>query len=141
MRTYRTLASAGIATVQDVEVSSWEQLVELLDAGGYVRYDYRMASRLQALAHVVQDRLQGRVESLASLANPLDLEGALDSLPGWGPVTVRLFLRELRGVWPGAEPEPDPAGCGVGPRSRAAGRGGGRGLAGVSRQHGRRRRA
>ena len=32
---------------------------------------------------------------------------ALDALPGWGPVTVRLFLRELRGVWPGAGPPLD----------------------------------
>jgi hypothetical protein len=33
-----------------------------------------------------------------------ELCAALDALPGWGPVTVRLFLRELRGVWPGADP-------------------------------------
>src|SRR5262245_61862233 len=49
MRTYRALASAGIATVQNVGGWSWEELVKLLDAGGYARYDYRMASRLQAL--------------------------------------------------------------------------------------------
>ncbi len=30
-----------------------------------------------------------------------ELRAALDALPGWGPVTIRLFLRELRGVWPG----------------------------------------
>ena len=35
------------------------------------------------------------------------LHAALDALPGWGPVTVRLFLRELRGVWPGAGPPLD----------------------------------
>src|SRR5450759_1456285 len=27
---------------------------------------------------------------------------------GWGPVTVRLFLRELRDVWRGADPPLDP---------------------------------
>src|SRR5262249_26746445 len=107
MRTYRALASAGIATVQNVGGWSWEELVKLLDAGGYARYDYRMASRLQALAGAVQDRLQGRVESLAGLGDPRELEAALDALPGWGPVTVRVFLRELRGIWPGAEPEVD----------------------------------
>jgi hypothetical protein len=36
------------------------------------------------------------------------LRTALTVLPGWGPVTVQLFLRELRGVWPGAQPSPDP---------------------------------
>ena len=29
-------------------------------------------------------------------------------LPGWGPVTVQLFLRELRGAWRGAQPPLDP---------------------------------
>jgi hypothetical protein len=32
---------------------------------------------------------------------------ALDVLPGWGPVTIQLFLRELRGAWPGAQPPLD----------------------------------
>ena len=31
-----------------------------------------------------------------------ELRDALDVLPGWGPVTIQLLLRELRGVWPGA---------------------------------------
>ena len=30
-----------------------------------------------------------------------ELRAAPDVLPGWGPVTIQLFLRELRGVWPG----------------------------------------
>jgi hypothetical protein len=37
-----------------------------------------------------------------------ELGGALDALPGWGPVTVGLFLRELRGVRPGIDPPLDP---------------------------------
>ena len=36
------------------------------------------------------------------------LRAALDVLPGWGPVAIQLFLRELRGVWPGAQPPLDP---------------------------------
>lgn len=107
-RTYHTLAAAGIATVADVEDRSWTHLVEILDAGGYARYDYRMASRLHALARTVEDRLQGRIETLAGISSARDLEAALDALPGWGPVTIRLFLRELRGIWPGADPRLDP---------------------------------
>jgi hypothetical protein len=33
--------------------------------------------------------------------DPLELEQALERC-SWGPVTVHAFLRELRGVWPGA---------------------------------------
>jgi len=107
-RAYRTLAAAGVATTADVEGRTWDELVALLDSAGYVRYDFRTASRLQTLAAVVRERHGGRIGGLAAVREPAALEAALDALPGWGPITVRLFLRELRGVWPGAIPPLDP---------------------------------
>ncbi len=104
-RTYRVLADAGVRTIVDVAPRTWDELVALLDAGGYVRYDFRTASRLQELAACVEERYGGRINRLGRAArDPEELEAALDALPGWGPVTVRLFLRELRGVWPHADP-------------------------------------
>jgi endonuclease III len=107
IRTYRTLAAGGVATSADVEGRSWEELVALLDAGGYVRYDFRTATRLQRLAAALRERHGGRVAALRLVHDPARLEAELDALPGWGPTTVRLFLRELRGVWPGAQPALD----------------------------------
>jgi hypothetical protein len=110
MRSYRVLEGSGIRTIGDVAGVTWERLVELLDAGGYVRYDFRTASRLQKLEQAVRERHDGRISTLgAALGDPATLEAALDALPGWGPVTVRLFLRELRGTWPGARPAVDAA--------------------------------
>jgi hypothetical protein len=106
VRTYRTLAQAGMRTIDDVGARSWDELVALLDAGGYVRYDFRTATRLLKLAAIL--RGGGIVAIGSKLRRPDELEEALDELPGWGPVTVRLFLRELRGVWPGAQPPLDP---------------------------------
>lgn len=107
-RTYRVLDEAGVRTIADVPGRTWDELVSLLDAGGYVRYDFRTATRLQALATVVGDRYGGRIGTLGAAARePSELEAALDALPGWGPVTVQLFLRELRGVWPAANPPLD----------------------------------
>ena len=106
-RTYRTMRDAGVASVADAGLRTWNELVDLLDRGGYVRYDYRTATRLLDLARAVSERHGGRVASLSALTDPAELEAALDALPGWGPVTVRLFLRELRGVWPGARPPLD----------------------------------
>jgi len=104
MRTYRVLARAGVRTIADVGGRSREELVALLDEGGYARYDERMARRLLTLAEAVADRHGGRVATLGErLTDPNELQLALDALPGWGPVTVRSFLRELIGVWPGAE--------------------------------------
>ncbi len=107
LRTYRTLADAGVGTVSDAGRRTWDELVELFDRGGYARYDFRTASRLLALAATVADRFPEGLATLSRL-EPALLNASLDALPGWGPVTVRLFLRELRGVWPGADPPLDP---------------------------------
>jgi hypothetical protein len=37
-------------------------LVDLLDMGGYVRHDFRTATRLQNLAEPVHDRYEGWVQ-------------------------------------------------------------------------------
>jgi hypothetical protein len=108
IRTYRTLAQAGVRTIGEAGGRSWEQLVALLDAGGYVRYDFRTATRLLDLAAALRSSGDGIIAIGKDLRQPEELMAALDALPGWGPVTVRLFLRELRGVWPGAQPPPDP---------------------------------
>lgn len=108
MRTYRVLARTGVRTLADARERGWDDLVALLDEGGYARYDFRTATRLHALAQAVGERHGGRIAALGgALCRPAELEVALDALPGWGPVTVRLFLRELRGVWPGADPPID----------------------------------
>lgn len=109
VRTHAVLRQAGIRVIADVAGSSWDELVELLDAGGYTRYDFSTATRLQALATVVGDRFAGGIAGLGRLvADPAEVEATLDALPGWGPTTVRVFLRELRGRWPAACPPIDP---------------------------------
>lgn len=108
LRTYRVLERAGVRTIEDAGLRTAPELVALLDEGGYVRYDERTAARLLALADVLVDRYDGRVAALGEqIADPADLEHALRDLPGWGPVTVHAFLRELRGVWTGAALELD----------------------------------
>jgi len=95
--------------ISDAGTREWSELVQLLDAGGYARYDFRTASRLQELAAAVGTRYAGEVAVIGrSATEPSELAAVLDSLPGWGPVTVGLFLRELRGVWPGARVPLDP---------------------------------
>jgi len=108
-RAFHQLDRAGIHRIVDAGQHDWNELVALLDAGGYARYDYRTATRLQALAQVVGERHWGAVTEIGRrVTDPAALVGTLDDLPGWGPVTVELFLRELRGVWPGAHVPLDP---------------------------------
>ncbi len=108
-RTFHELAHGGVERVSDAAGRSWDELVSLLDAGGYVRYDFRTATRLQALARVIADRHEGSVAAIGRrCGDPSELYALLDALPGWGPVTIGLFLRELRGLWPGAALPLDP---------------------------------
>jgi endonuclease III len=108
-RTFAVLDAAGLARIAQARDFSWDELVALLDEGGYARYDFRTATRLHAVADVIADRYGGRVTEIGHQHRSYpELRAALDDLPGWGPVTVEVFLRELRGVWPGAQPPPDP---------------------------------
>lgn len=104
MRTFAVLDAAGVGRVADAGQRTWDELVALLDAGGYARYDFRTATRLQRLAAEICDRFGGRAASIGRRCEgPADLVATLDGLPGWGPVTVGLFLRELRGTWAAAD--------------------------------------
>jgi hypothetical protein len=104
-RTFLVLDSAGLHRMGQARRFSWDDLVALLDQGGYTRYDYRTATRLHELADALNEHHGGEVGAFGRRFRTYpELRAALDALPGWGPVTVELFLRELRGSWPGAEP-------------------------------------
>ncbi len=108
-RTFHQLTRAGINRISDAGGCTWEELVALLDAGGYARYDFRTATRLQALSELVGLQFGGDIGEIGRrYTDPAALVALLDDLPGWGPVTIGLFLRELRGVWPGARVPLDP---------------------------------
>jgi hypothetical protein len=107
-RTFHELERAGIRRIADADKFSRDDLVAILDAGGYARYDFRTATRLEELADAVTERYDGAAAEFGRrYTEPRELEDALGALPGWGAVTVGLFLRELRGVWPGAQPALD----------------------------------
>jgi hypothetical protein len=105
-RTFAILEQAGVHRIANAGRREIGTLIELLDAGGYARYDLRTAERLRAIARTLDTDRHGRVSTVLDLP-PDELESALDALPGWGPVTVGLFLRELRGVRPGINPPLD----------------------------------
>lgn len=108
-RTFRVLDGAGLVRIAQARHVPWDALVGYLDEGGYARYDFRTATRLQALSEVIDERYSGQIALIGQRFTTYpELRDALGVLPGWGPVTIRLFLRELRGVWPAAQPQPDP---------------------------------
>ena len=96
-RTFAALEQAGVRSIADAGHRDVGKLIALLDTGGYARYDLRTAERLHAIAGALHARYGGRVTQVLDVGAD-ELWAALDALPGWGQVTVGLFLRELRGV-------------------------------------------
>lgn len=109
-RTYRVFAAAGVYGPEAVLAQGWDNLVVLLDQGGYARYDFKTATKLLKIMESLRDRYQGSLERLhEAAADEADLERRLMELaPGVGPATVNIFLRELRGVWAKADPTLSP---------------------------------
>ena len=105
-RTFRVFAAAGVSGPEAIRAQGWDNLVVLLDRGGYARYDFKTATKLLRIMESLQDRYRGSLERLhEAAADAADLERRImDLAPGIGPATVNIFLRELRGVWPKADP-------------------------------------
>ncbi len=105
-RTYRRFIEEGLTTPEAILEAGWGRLVEVLDSGGYVRYDFSTATNLIKIMEELKTKY-GSLEELYAKANsPEDLERRLQEFKGVGPVAVNIFLRELRGVWDKAKPKP-----------------------------------
>ncbi len=105
LRTYKQFEAEGLLSFQSMKKCTWEELVEVLDAGGYVRYDFSTASNLLAITKLLEKKYNGKLGNLhAKAESPAELEARVQEFRGVGPVTTNIFLRELRGVWKKAEP-------------------------------------
>ena len=109
-RTFKVFLARGLFTPADILAQGWDNLVLLLDEGGYTRYDFKTATKLLRVMGTLQEEYQGSVDKVHELAASYpDLEGRLQALgSGIGPTTVNIFLRELRGIWVKATPPLSP---------------------------------
>lgn len=109
-RTHREFVKRGLVRPEHVLQTGWDGLVEVLDAGGYVRYDFKTATKLLEVMDSLITHYQGDLNMLHQAAsNASDLQQRLKALgKGIGDVTVQIFLRELRGIWLKAEPSLSP---------------------------------
>lgn len=106
--TYLYLEQEELTTPDVILEAGWDRLVEVLDSGGYTRYDFSTATNLLAIAKTLKEEY-GDLEKLHTESNgPADLERRLQGFRGVGPVGVNIFLRELRGIWEKAKPQPSP---------------------------------
>ncbi|MDH4234223.1 MAG: hypothetical protein OEV15_03700 [Gallionella sp.] len=109
-RTWQEFAAHGILSPQHVLDTGWEGLVAILDSGGYVRYDFKTATKLLAVCTALLRDYAGDLDTLHdAAADARDLEARLKALgKGIGDTTAAIFLRELRGIWSKAAPPLSP---------------------------------
>jgi len=110
LKTYRCFEKRRILTPKKIVETGWNGLVDILDEGGYTRYDHKTTDKLLMVMANLESRYGGSITRLHNEASdPRDLENRLKQLgKGIGDVTVSIFLRELRGIWSKANPTPTP---------------------------------
>lgn len=106
-RTFKRFAEENLTTPDKILDAGWDRLVEVLDSGGYVRYDFSTATNILETIKLLKNKYDGSLERLHEKASDSrDLEKRLMEFKGFGPTAVNIFLRELRGIWPKAQPKP-----------------------------------
>lgn len=110
VRTYKCFEKRDVLSPNKILETGWNGLVEILDEGGYTRYDFKTADKLLEVMKNLKAKYGGSLNNLHDEAkDALDLEKRLKDLgKGIGDVTVSIFLRDLRGVWHKADPKPTP---------------------------------
>ncbi len=107
-RTYKQFEGERMVTPEAIINAGWDKLVEVLDKGGYVRYDFSTASNLLEIVEKLKQRY-GSLENVYHQAkNSKELEKKLTEFKGIGPTAVNIFLRELKLIWEKANPSISP---------------------------------
>jgi len=106
IKTYREFEKAGVLSPDSILATGWQTLVDILDRGGYVRYNFTTAMALSEVTWDLNKKYEGDLNRLHFFAkDERDLEKRLRGLgKGIRPATVKLFLMELRDLWEKAEP-------------------------------------
>jgi len=95
-RTYFEFEKAGLLTPEKILKAGWDRLVKILDQGHYVRYDFSTTTKLLEICKELKEKYGTLTNLLNQAKNQKDLERKLLEFKGIGPVTVRIFLRDLK---------------------------------------------
>jgi endonuclease III len=99
-RAFRELDRAGVLTPDRLANADWQQLVDLLGAGGYRRYDESTARELIAVGRLAVDKYGGKITRIRrDVDSSKELVERLQEFKGIGPAAADIFLREMASVW------------------------------------------
>jgi len=96
---YRELVAARLTSPAAILQAGWDKLVLLLDRAHYVRYDFSTATKILEVCKELK-RSYGTVKNLvAQVKTASELSQKLQEFKHIGPVTARIFLRDVRPLW------------------------------------------
>ncbi|KAL2860914.1 uncharacterized protein BJX67DRAFT_367664 [Aspergillus lucknowensis] len=96
-RAYGELVSEGITSPEAIQQAGWDRLVEILDEGHYVRYDYSTADKLLDVSAAIREH--GTFGDFLNECGDIDdVSSRLQQFKGVGPKTVEIFLRDMAPV-------------------------------------------
>ena len=109
-RTYRTFERYNLLEPTRILKAGWNFLVNpIMREGGYVRYDGKTSTQILRDCETLIKKYDGSLKKLHNESrDSKDLENRLMDFYGIGPITMNIFLRELRPFWKKADPEPLP---------------------------------
>ena len=109
-RTYRCFERGGITTPKSIVNAGWDRLVNILDEGGYTRYDFSTADKLLEVFGNLEKQYGGDLNRLYwASTDGVEVETNLKKLgKGIGDTTVSIFLRDMRYIWKKVDPRPTP---------------------------------
>lgn len=99
---YSRLVSAGLRSPDAVLGAGWGKLVELLDEAHYVRYDFSTATKLLEVCRELKQRYGNMTKLIAQTKRGWELSARLQEFKHIGPVTARIFMREVGPIWYGS---------------------------------------
>lgn len=101
-RAYARLLSAGLRNPDKVLDAGWDELVRLLDEAHYVRYDFSTATKLLEVCQELKQRYGRMTKIMAQSKGGSELSARLQEIKHIGPVTARIFTREVAPIWYGS---------------------------------------
>jgi len=98
-RTYFEFVNDGLTNPDAIIQAGWDKLVEILDKGHYVRFDYSTATKLLDVCRTLKEKY-GTITNLLKQVQSIDeLSSRLQEFKGIGQKTAKIFLRDIRPVF------------------------------------------
>lgn len=106
-KAYKAMISRGLDNPKSIVEAEDAIISKALSASGFMKDDFTIVRELKEISRAIIEEYDGDLNLVHKQASDSQsLEQLLSGLPGMGPITTKVFLRELRGIWDKANPLP-----------------------------------